>query len=195
MEITNNIDIIKEIKEYIVNNNPNSTLKFKSPRDREAYLRKADLFFEKLSLEDLNSVIDLVEFDQKSGKFFSSLYAGKISKLFTDIDVTQITLKETYALMNERLNHLKNNVKANQLIYKVIGHGLCDLLKFFREDDIIEFVKSENEHFKYLANHFLKIYNEYHSSGGKISYGLSEYTIKNVLMFIQEKAETLNKPI
>ncbi|HMT01752.1 MAG TPA: hypothetical protein PKD00_00340 [Burkholderiales bacterium] len=189
------MDIIKEIKEYIVYNDSRTTLKFKNVQEKERYLRKTDLFFEKLTLEDLNSVIDLVDFDQKSGKFFSSLYSSKISKLYLDIDVTKISLKETYAIMNERIEHLKNNSRASQLIYKIIGQGICTLLKLFKDEEIIEFVKTENEHFKFIANYIVTIYNEYYASGNKITYGLSEYTIKNVLLFIQEKSESLNKPI
>lgn len=95
------MDIIKLIKEYIVNSAPKSVAKFKNLQERDLWLRNTELQFESLTLQDLNGVIDLIEFEQKSGSFYGQLYNRALSKLFLDIDITQHSLIEIADKMEE----------------------------------------------------------------------------------------------
>lgn len=190
------MDIIKLIKEYIVNSAPKSVAKFKNLQERDLWLRNTELKFESLTLEDLNGVIDLVEFEQKSGSFYGQLYNRALSKLFLDIDITQHSLIEIADKMEEIVKDYRLNTRANMLISKILGSSICNILKSYKDDYILEFVRTNKTYRLIVSNYILRIADEYFKSDGKVSYGLSDYTLRNIIEIInKEKMEKVEVPI
>lgn len=172
---------LKLLKEYIVNNDKSSVMKFKNIQERDVWLQNASLVFQNSTIEDLNGIIDEVDFTHKSGRLFLEIYSNKLSELVKDLDIKSMNLNEIYNELELRIHPYKTNEKATNTITNIIGSSICNFLKMFKDDEIISFVKSNNMYTVIILNYMKNIFQEYVQSKGKISYGLSEYTLVNCL--------------
>ena len=62
------------IKEYIVNNDKSSVMKFKNLQERDLWLHNTIKVFNDSTIEELNEVAETADLSQKSGKLLMELY-------------------------------------------------------------------------------------------------------------------------
>lgn len=177
---------LKLIKEYIVNSQPSSIMKFRSLQDKEVWLQNAVKVFNDAKIEDLNKMVDEVEFNDKqmsndkmlnSTRFVIELYSKKLSQLVADVNVRDLSLNEIYNELTMRISPYRTNEKATMVINNIIGSSICNFLRLYNDEQIIEFVKNDNEYTTILKNYIAGVYDQYVKSKGISSYGLSEYVM------------------
>ena len=175
------------IKEYIVNNDKSSVMKFKNLQERDLWLHNTIKVFNDSTIEELNEVAETADLSQKSGKLLMELYSKKLNEIVKDINIMELSINEVYNEISMRIFKYKTSDKSKQIIDNIIGSSICNFLRMYSDDEIITFIKSENEYTNLICNYIMMIYNEYRQSEGKISYGLSEYTFRKVGEYIQSK--------
>lgn len=177
------------LKEYIVYSNPKSLMKFKTVQEKEVWMLNMQSIIKDTTIEDLNEFIDIVDFNKDSGKLFAKIYSDKLSEVVKDVNLQQMSLIDIYNEITLRTEQFKTNQKAIELIINIIGSSICNFLRVFKDDDIIDLIKRNTEYTNIFMNFFNTIAKSYQDSEGKISYGLSEYTIKNCLSHFREQSQ------
>jgi len=177
------------IKKYISNSNPKSTMKFKSLQEREVWLQNAQLIFSNTIIEDLNDIIDGVDFSHQSGSFFAKLYSDKLSIVFKDINIQTLPLIDVYNEVKMRVEKYKTNEKAIELINNIVGSSFCNFFRLYKDEEIIDLIRRNTEYSIIFRNFFSGLMKSYQDSEGKISYGISEYTMRNCLQHFKNMIE------
>lgn len=176
---------LKLLKEYIVNNDKSSVMKFKSIQDRDVWLQNAAIVFQNATIEDLNNIASEIDRNHKSGKLFLEIYSSKLSELVKDLDIKQMNLNEIYNELQARVHSYKTNESAAEIITNIIGSSICNFLRMFSDVEIIDFIKRNTEYNDIIINFMRNVFQEYIQSKGKVSYGLSEYTLTNCLRLVE----------
>jgi len=180
---------LKLIKEYIVNNDKSSVMKFKNLQERDLWLHNTINVFNSCTIEDLNDVAEEAELEQKSGKLLMELYSKKLSEIVKDVNVMQLSLNEVYNEMSMRIFKYRTSDKSKAIIDNIIGSSICNFLRIYSDEEILNFINSKTEYTNIICNYIMMIYEQYRNSEGKISYGINEYTFRKVSEFIKKEQE------
>lgn len=180
---------LKLIKEYIVNNDKSSVMKFKNLQERDLWLHNTINVFNSCTIEDLNDVAEEAELEQKSGKLLMELYSKKLSEIVKDVNVMQLSLNEVYNEMSMRIFKYRTSDKSKAIIDNIIGSSICNFLRIYSDEEILNFINNKTEYTNIICNYIMMIYEQYRNSEGKISYGINEYTFRKVSEFIKKEQE------
>jgi hypothetical protein len=181
------MDILKLIREYIANSNTKGVGRFINLQEREVWLTNNGSILNSLTIEQLNSTIDIVDYEKDSGKFFMRLYSDKLSEIVKDMNIQELTLMDIYNEIEVRTNQFRTNARAIQLINNIIGSSISNYLRLYKDDEIIDFIKRDTDYNIIIYNFMSMVMKQYQESKGKISYGISEYTLKAVLNYASSK--------
>ena len=174
---------VKLIKEYIVNNDKSSVMRFKNMQERDLWLHNTQTVFNESTLDDLNNIVDEINIreDSKSTRLFLELYAKQLSNLTKDISVMTTDPIDLVNSLNLQVSQYRINDNATYIINHIIGSSICNILRTYSDESVYTIATHESLFKQIIMNYIKQVYADYYQSKGINSHGLSEYTIKRVL--------------